>query len=202
MNKKVQWIYRPKSGDRVFAMRDSNKIVVVTWSDGCRHVVGGWHMMVRETKRYREPLRRIATAVVNTYRGGIAWDERGDIHLVAPWQSAIAWFDWTCRLLPELRAEVDNAMWLAGIGQLAASDDRYIGVVVDPNQWGAEQPAQVEAETVVTGRAIPRSEWLLESEKVNGALVEFRRRDETLHTVYLSRPRDRAGAVVTGGGEA
>jgi len=83
----AHFIYHPRSGDRVFAHKTAHGIFVVKYDNGCRHVVGGVHVALcagdRHTGAWRTDARALARATVDV-AGGIAWDDRGDIHFIAP----------------------------------------------------------------------------------------------------------------------
>jgi hypothetical protein len=73
------WIYRPKSGDRVFALKEHPHVKVARYDNGCRHVLGGVHISeftAEPGRHYRNSARKMLGEWVNL-RGGVAWDERG-----------------------------------------------------------------------------------------------------------------------------
>ena len=84
----LNFIYCPKSGDRVFAEKKCHFIKVVKYNNGCRHVVGGvllkfFHLVGEPQKNIRKELRQAARVAISSF-GGLAWDDRGTIHLVVP----------------------------------------------------------------------------------------------------------------------
>ncbi len=86
----IQFIYQPKSGDRVFAQNEGNTIQVVRWSNGCRHVYGGIMFEFNAASQglyWRGQAVRMATMLVAKV-GGIAWDTQGVISVVVPHQHA------------------------------------------------------------------------------------------------------------------
>lgn len=80
------FIYCPRSGDRVFAENPCSAVVVVKWSNGCRHVLGGIALSywTAEPGNHWRNEARIAAASLIAACGGIAWDDQGSISLVVP----------------------------------------------------------------------------------------------------------------------
>ena len=83
----TQFIYRPNSGSRIFAERFKPELLVFTWGNGCRHVVGGTHLVLRPqgSREGREVARRLAESAVFLH-GGVAWDEQGCVQVILPSQ--------------------------------------------------------------------------------------------------------------------
>jgi len=85
------WIYKPRSGDRVFAQREHPELAVHTWEDGCRHVAGGVLLSVVAAEAgawWRDDATALAKAIV-AVAGGLAWDEQGTITLIVPASAAL-----------------------------------------------------------------------------------------------------------------
>jgi hypothetical protein len=87
------FIYAPRSGDRVFAARpaDDGIPAIVTWpGNGCRHLIGGVHLAYEASaprRHWRDAARRMASLIIDAV-GGVAWDDRGTIHVAVPRESA------------------------------------------------------------------------------------------------------------------
>jgi hypothetical protein len=101
------FIYCPRSGDRVIAARPAADGIpaIIGWGNECRHVVGGIHLVYEASaprRHWRDAARQMASLIIDA-AGGIAWDERGTIHLCVPWLSA---------------AEADRWMWAARAASL------------------------------------------------------------------------------------
>lgn len=82
----ARFIYRPRAGDRVFAYQAHETIVVVSWVNGCRHVIGGTLLRYSTAvpgRWWRSSATMVATQVVASV-GGIAWDDQGEVSLVVP----------------------------------------------------------------------------------------------------------------------
>jgi hypothetical protein len=125
------FIYRPRSGDRVFAARAPEDAIpaIVTWpGNGCRHVVGGVHLVYEAAESRRwwwDCARRMAGLIVDAV-GGVAWDDQGTIHLAVPWLSAAEADRWMLaaraaslhdfRASPRISRELVNAASLALVG--------------------------------------------------------------------------------------
>jgi hypothetical protein len=80
------FVYRPCSGDRVFAERPTPEVAVVRHANGCRHILGGYHINWRTAEPgvwWRDLARIFARQAVHML-GGIAWDEQGEVNLVVP----------------------------------------------------------------------------------------------------------------------
>ncbi|MFH0853061.1 MAG: hypothetical protein V1853_01525 [bacterium] len=89
------FVYCPTTGDRVFAQKDTEGIVVVKWQNECRHVVGGVHFYfsaAEPKKHWRSRAKVLATAIIKN-ACGIAWDECGEVHLIVPHSKAWATFE-------------------------------------------------------------------------------------------------------------
>lgn len=92
----VTFVYQPQSGDRVVAehLGDTPEIGVIAWPNGCRHVVGGGHLSWAAASR---AWRAAASAVLSSFveaAGGVAWDDRGELHAVIPAAHAWALHQW------------------------------------------------------------------------------------------------------------
>jgi hypothetical protein len=87
------FVYAPRSGDRVIAARpaDDGLPAIIAWpGNGSRHVIGGVHLAYEASaprRHWRDAARRMASIIVDQV-GGVAWDDRGTIHLVVPRASA------------------------------------------------------------------------------------------------------------------
>jgi hypothetical protein len=77
------FIYQPKSGDRVFAVAHTDSIRVWRWRNGCRHVVGGYRVVVRPQGRRDERANLVGmlSSLIQRF-GGVAWDEQGCLTVV------------------------------------------------------------------------------------------------------------------------
>ena len=94
----LMFVYRPTTGDRVFAELPSEWIKIVTWRNGCRHVIGGTHLVfdaAMPRQYWRDIARRLAAAIV-TAKSGVAWDERGTINLIVPVHEAFRAHELMC----------------------------------------------------------------------------------------------------------
>ena len=78
MTSKPMFVYRPRSRDRVFAENPNDDIVIVTWANGCRHIIGGVHFSFEtaEQKKYWRSEARIAAKLLIETCGGIAWTSK------------------------------------------------------------------------------------------------------------------------------
>ncbi len=85
----AHFIYRPKSGDRVFAEREAVGLAFARWPNGCRHVIGGAAPLAYTggSRDWRSAAHSAAKAFVAA-RGGIAWDDRGEISIIVPCEHA------------------------------------------------------------------------------------------------------------------
>lgn len=86
---RATFVYCPTSGDRVFTESLTPYVFVVRYPNGCRHVAGGCHLQYWTAgpgNYWRSEAVGMASALVTAFRGGIAWDERGTIHVVVPTQ--------------------------------------------------------------------------------------------------------------------
>lgn len=87
----VQFIYCPKSGNRVFAWKTHEEIASIEWRNGCRHVVGGCCLSYATAcpgSWWRSDAKRMAEVIVRR-SGGVAWDEQGQVSLVVPVRAAV-----------------------------------------------------------------------------------------------------------------
>lgn len=87
----VQFIYRPRSGDRVFAVKTHEEIASVEWRNGSRHVAGGCHLWWTAScpgAWWRSDAVTMAAAIVRRY-GGIGWDDQGTVCLIVPVRAAV-----------------------------------------------------------------------------------------------------------------
>ena len=92
------FVYRPTTGDRVFAELPSEWIKIVKWRNGCRHVIGGTHLVfdaAMSRQYWRGIARRLAAAIV-TSKSGVAWDEQGTINLIVPVHEAFRAHELMC----------------------------------------------------------------------------------------------------------
>lgn len=90
-NCSTTFVYRPQSGDRVFACHPTADIVVVEWANGCRHVVGGVKLAYHTAGQgqwWRTAARAMADAIIPA-TGGVAWDCQGEVSLVVPCWCAV-----------------------------------------------------------------------------------------------------------------
>lgn len=87
----TQFIYRPRSGDRVFAVKTHEELASIEWRNGSRHVVGGCHLWWTAScpgSWWRSDAVTMAAAIVRRY-GGIGWDEQGTVCLIVPVRAAV-----------------------------------------------------------------------------------------------------------------
>lgn len=88
------FIYRPKSGSRVFSENPNRHIRVTTWGNGCKHVEGGVHLSwnaAAQGNNWRQEGRVLMDRIVMAV-GGVAWDEQGTLSIVVPTSKAYkAW---------------------------------------------------------------------------------------------------------------
>lgn len=105
------FIYRPRSGDRVFVARATEQVRIVTWSNGSRHVLGAAHLRYFAAGQgpayWRAEAVRTAKALIEAL-GGAAWDDRGtinlavrpssafDAHAIMRAAAAACWSRWRC----------------------------------------------------------------------------------------------------------
>jgi hypothetical protein len=85
------FVYKPKSGDRVFAGSVNGGVYVFQWANGCRHIVGGVCLTYPASMQgawWRSQAHRMASLLCTRF-GGIAWDEQGTVSLVVPVQSGL-----------------------------------------------------------------------------------------------------------------
>lgn len=89
------WIYKPRSGDRVFVEKPGDEVAIVEWPNGCRHVVGGVHLQYWAAECgswWRDKARSMAAKAIESIGQGVAWDNQGHVHMVVPvrfaWQVA------------------------------------------------------------------------------------------------------------------
>lgn len=77
------FVYRPRSGDRVFAYYPTEEVGIALWGNGSRHVFGGVHLVLCPGGQGSPRLlaRRFTEDLVASH-GGIAWDEQGIVHVV------------------------------------------------------------------------------------------------------------------------
>jgi hypothetical protein len=148
------FIYCPRSGDRVIAARpaDDGLPAIATWQNGCRHVIGGVHLVYEAAaprRHWRAAARRMAEIIIDAV-GGVSWDDRGTIHLCVPVSAAATADRWMraagmaaldtlyADIEPERRNQAALALvgaarvWLPGPGR----DDRARAVVArDGDRW-------------------------------------------------------------------
>ena len=78
------FIYRPCSGDRVFAEHLDQSMIVIKWPSGCRHVIGGYlTIFPGGSQVWRASAREYLAAHVKHFHG-VAWDEQGTLHVQSP----------------------------------------------------------------------------------------------------------------------
>ncbi len=84
----ITFIYRPRSCNRVFVEKQHPGIKIVTWGNGCKHVVGGVMLSYGTAcpgKDYwRGDAHIMAERIIDAIGGGIAWDEQGTVCLIVP----------------------------------------------------------------------------------------------------------------------
>ena len=88
----ITFIYRPRSGDRVFAFRAHPAIAIIGWPCGSRHAAGGVRLTYKASSTgcsYRDEAKSVAATIVAA-AGGIAWDDRGTVSLVVPKTKGLA----------------------------------------------------------------------------------------------------------------
>lgn len=87
----MEFIYRPVSGDRVFAEKPVPDICFLVWGNGCRHIVGGQRLDYSTAVPrawWRDMAKKTAEVVIKRF-GGIAWDDQGLVSLVVPSRFAV-----------------------------------------------------------------------------------------------------------------
>jgi hypothetical protein len=77
------YIYRPRSGDRVFIEQPSDWLAITTWGNGCRTVEGDivaltWSTAT-PTKHWRGLAVRALTDMITAIREGCAYDAQGEV---------------------------------------------------------------------------------------------------------------------------
>lgn len=104
----IQFIYRPTSGDRVFAENPANAYLAwVRWSNGCRHVFGGHclrYHAAQPGEHWRWRARRMASVLVSRF-GGVAWDEQGEVCLCVPQRDALTAHRYMCAAADSCRRQ-------------------------------------------------------------------------------------------------
>jgi hypothetical protein len=81
------FIYKPRSGDRVFISLEGDEIGVLEYPNGCRHAVGGVHLRLSTAEPdayWRGAAIEAAKTAVSGIGQGVSWDDRGTIHMVVP----------------------------------------------------------------------------------------------------------------------
>lgn len=158
----VHFIYRPNSGDRVFAISYPEELIK-EYKNGCRHVAGyrlNWDLGSRERRHKLSKILKVLCEVTP----GIAWDDKGTISYCAPsaGQCARTW-----RFLLDLGLEPDDfaveAMKIVNndgfkcVPDLAADDEMINPSIWPkvPNSWlqGPQGPVKFSNLTELINRA-------------------------------------------------
>jgi hypothetical protein len=87
---KIAFIYRPRSGDRVFTHIGGESAGVAEHPNGCRHVACAAIVRVEAAESghwFRDEARDLVTRVAGRF-GGVGWDECGTIHYAVPTRAA------------------------------------------------------------------------------------------------------------------
>ena len=83
----THWVYRPRSGDRVFRENwNTQAMACVCYEDGLRHVLGGvaiGYSTAMPGGWWRDVARATAAAIVQAV-GGIAVDCQGEVYVITP----------------------------------------------------------------------------------------------------------------------
>jgi hypothetical protein len=88
MSIRVHFLYCPRSGPRWIAgsgPRSEAALPIVEWPNGCAHAVGHHMSFATATQGawWRSDACELAQLISQHYRG-VAWDDRGEVHLVLP----------------------------------------------------------------------------------------------------------------------
>jgi hypothetical protein len=157
------FIYRPVNRDRVFAaVSGANGPLIVTWANGCRHVLGGAHLSYTASlprQYWRDEARAVATAIVEALgaagQSAIAWDDRGTIHLVVPvaaaWRAHGLMEATRGEVAPASRPEEQVGLLLAGVAGLEG-----LGLTLAPR--GCVEPT---AGLTWTARRFGGEHWII-----------------------------------------
>jgi len=83
----MNFIYTPKSGDRVFVKKECPQVLAVQYHNGSYHVFGGVRLefttCLPGRAYWRAAAKTMAAMVVGTY-GGVAWDDKGVVMMIVP----------------------------------------------------------------------------------------------------------------------
>jgi len=138
------FIYKPRSGDRVFVERPSAHVVITTWANGCRDVAGSLVALEWDTAQptfhWRALARRALTEVVTLLQAGIAWDLHGRIYCLVRSRDALSVASAMQRIrpFPSEQEDGDNLalMYAGGAAKLVVEGGifRFEGVI--PPDYG------------------------------------------------------------------
>lgn len=149
----THFIYRPKSGDRVFFESPGEGIRVTKWQNGCRHVQGGvffrWSTQLAPKGSWR-PLAKLVLQSLMSPIGGIAWDEQGILYAVVPLRYAPQVYQGMLTASPILQ---EPSVWnynglmlcAVGLAWFEASPNEGLTLYVSAGASDPECLAQVEA---------------------------------------------------------
>ncbi len=133
----LQFIYQPKSGDRVVAEIVSPWMVVIQWSNRCRHVVGNFVVLSWSTANpgchWRGDAIRALQEIIPQI-GGIAWDEQGNVSAAVPTHQARMVLEIMGRLSLNDREDRRRnlaVMWKAGAAYIRLTDGG--GLDIEPS---------------------------------------------------------------------
>src|SRR3990167_3087953 len=83
----MEFIYAPRSGGSAPIAFTGDRIRIVSYSNGCHHVVGGVRLMYETAEpkqHWRHEARVLATEIVYAVGEGVAWDAQGTVSLIVP----------------------------------------------------------------------------------------------------------------------
>lgn len=87
----VSFVYKPKSGERVFACRPTLRIGVVEYTNGSRHIVGDFVLLEYRVAQpgawWKNNAIETARGLI-TGRGGVAWYDSGTLYMAVPSRAA------------------------------------------------------------------------------------------------------------------
>lgn len=188
------FVYRPRSGDRVFAYLPTTEVGIVHWSNGCRHIFGGVHLTLCPGGQGSPRLlaRRLGEDLVTSH-GGIAWDEQGVVHVVTTQAGAFRAVDHirsldTASLTMSSRPVVGSGLldprpqlYLQGRATLTAIGFEESPVLVAPPTWTdlrveegppkIVEPSTPECDAVIERRAIVTVDFGADPDLVRGTAL-------------------------------
>lgn len=180
MNK--EFIYCPKSGDRVFAEKAHPEMLIARYNNRSRHVFGGSPVLSWSTTCEGEYWRGHACKVLSDIIdavGGIAWDVQGTVHCIAPRNAAFNVLRWMEAAKNALDLEGSShsgrgqtpqqtneyKLYLAGLARPAFASDNmwaHLSPIRFEGVYGGESPVlhwsagEVEAKKCQIGQ---REKW-------------------------------------------